>query len=111
MSGVRHAIPTVLLIAGVALEVIAGLGVSVMRDVLDRLHYVSLAGFGALLVAISILCAESFSLIGDKALVTAGLLVLAGPVLVHATARSMRTRALGEWREGIEDHRDEESPE
>ena len=50
VTGVRHAVPTVLLVAGVALEVIAVLGVSVMRDVLDRLHYVSLAGFGALLV-------------------------------------------------------------
>ena len=107
MSGVRHAVPTVLLIAGVALEVIAVLGVSVMRDVLDRLHYVSLAGFGALLVALSILCAESFSLIGDKALGTGVLLVLTGPVLVHATARSLRTRALGDWSEGIEEHREE----
>jgi multisubunit Na+/H+ antiporter MnhG subunit len=108
MSGVRHAVPTVLLVAGVALEVIAVLGVTVMRDVLDRLHYVGLAGFGALLVGVSIICAESFSLIGDKALVAAGVLVLTGPILVHATARSLRTRALGEWREGIEKHREEE---
>ena len=103
MSGVRHAVPTVLLVAGVALELIAVLGVSVMRNVLDRLHYVSLAGFGALLVAVSILCAESFSLIGDKAMVTGALVVVTGPVLVHATARSLRTRALGDWREGIEE--------
>ena len=108
MNGVRHAAPTVLLIAGVALEVLAVLGVSVMRNVFDRLHYVSLAGFGALLVGISILCAESFSLIGDKALVTGGVLVLAGPVLVHATARSLRAQALGDWRDGIEEHREEE---
>jgi multisubunit Na+/H+ antiporter MnhG subunit len=108
VSGVRHAVPTVLLAAGVALELIAVLGVSVMRNVLDRLHYVSLAGFGALLVAVSIICAESFSLIGDKALVTGALLVLIGPVLVHATARSLRTRALGDWREGIEKHREED---
>ncbi len=108
MSGVRHAIPTVLLVAGVALEVIAVLGVSVMRDVLDRLHYVGLAGFGALLVAVSILCTESFSLIGDKALVTGALLVVTGPVLVHATARSLRTRALGDWRDGIEGHREDD---
>ncbi len=107
MSGVRHAIPTVLLVAGVTLQVIAVLGVSVMRNVLDRLHYVSLAGFGALLVGISILCAQSFSLIGDKALLTAVLVVLTGPVLVHATARSLRTRALGDWREDIEAHREE----
>jgi multisubunit Na+/H+ antiporter MnhG subunit len=108
MSGVRHAVPTVLLVAGVALELIAVLGVSVMRNVLDRLHYVSLAGFGALLVAVSILCAESFSLIGDKAMVTGALVVVTGPVLVHATARSLRTRASGDWREGIDEHREAE---
>jgi multisubunit Na+/H+ antiporter MnhG subunit len=102
MSGVRHAVPTVLLIAGVALEVIAVVGVSVMRNVLDRLHYVSLAGFGALLVAISIICAESFSLIGDKALATGVVLVGVGPVLVHTTVRSLRARERGEWRDGIE---------
>ena len=108
MSGVGHAITTVLLIAGVALEVIAVLGVCVMRDVLDRLHYVGLAGFGALLVSISILCASSFSLLGDKALLAGALLVTAGPVLVHTTARSLRMRALGHWREGIEAHREED---
>jgi multisubunit Na+/H+ antiporter MnhG subunit len=108
VTSVRHAIPTVLLIAGVGLEVIAVVGVSVMRNVLDRLHYVGLAGFGALLVGISILCAESFSLIGDKALLTGALLVITGPVLVHATARSLRVRALGDWREGIETHREED---
>ena len=107
MSAARDAVPTVLLIAGVALELIAVLGVSVMRNVLDRLHYVSLAGFGALLVAISIFCAQSFSLIGDKALVTGALVVLAGPIVVHATARSLRVRALGDWRDGIEEHREE----
>jgi multisubunit Na+/H+ antiporter MnhG subunit len=108
MSGVSHAIPTVLLIIGVTLEMLAVVGVSVMRDVLDRLHYVGLAGFGALLVGISILCASSFSLIGDKALLAGALLVTTGPILVHATARSLRTRALGDWREGIEAHREED---
>ena len=109
MSGVGHTVATVLLIAGVALEVIAVLGVSVMRDVLDRLHYVGLAGFGALLVGISIVCASSFSLLGDKALLASVLLVTMGTVLVHTTARSVRARALGDWREGIEAHREEDN--
>jgi multisubunit Na+/H+ antiporter MnhG subunit len=76
--------------------------------VFDRLHYVGLAGFGALLVGTSVLVRESFSLIGDKALFTGAFLALFGPVLVHATARSMRTRQLGDWREGVEQHREEE---
>ena len=106
MTEVRHAIPVVLLALGVALEVIATLGVTVMRDVFDRLHYVGLAGFGALLVGISILCTQSFSLIGDKALVTGVLLLLVSPVVVHVTARSLRTRALGDWAKDIERHRE-----
>lgn len=103
----RDVISLVLLIVGVGLEVVAVIGVTVMRDVFDRLHYVGLAGYGALLVGVSILCAESFSLIGDKALLTGALLVLIGPVLVHATARSMRIRMRGQWSDAIEDHREE----
>jgi multisubunit Na+/H+ antiporter MnhG subunit len=105
---VRHVVATVLLVAGVVLEVLAVLGVSTMRDVFDRLHYVGLAGFGALLVGISILVRESFSLIGDKALATGALLVLFSPVLVHATARSFRIRERGDWREGIEEQLEED---
>ncbi len=91
-------IATVLLIAGVAIELVAVIGVTVMRDVFDRLHYVGLVGYGALLVGISVLVRESFSLIGDKALFAGAFLAVFGPVLVHATARSMRIRELGDWR-------------
>lgn len=105
---VGHAIATVLLVFGVAVEIVAVLGVTTMRDVFDRLHYVGLSGFGALLVGVSVLVREGFSLIGDKALMAGAFLALFGPVLVHATARSMRTRQLGDWREGVEQHREEE---
>jgi multisubunit Na+/H+ antiporter MnhG subunit len=102
-----HLISLVLLIVGAGLEVVAVIGVTVMRDVFDRLHYVSLAGYGALLIGVSILCTESFSLIGDKALLTGGLLVVIGPVLVHATARSMRIRMRGDWSDAIAEPREE----
>jgi multicomponent Na+:H+ antiporter subunit G len=102
-----HVIATVLLVLGVAIEIVAVAGVALMRDVFDRLHYVGLVGFGALLVGISVLVREGFSLIGDKALVTGAFLALFGPVLVHATARSMRTRELGDWRNQVEEHREE----
>jgi monovalent cation/proton antiporter MnhG/PhaG subunit len=100
---VRDVIASVVLVAGTAIEILAVIGVSVMRDVYDRLHYVGLASFGVLLIGISILVQESFSLIGDKALATGVLVLLLGPVLVHTTARSLRTRERGDWREGIED--------
>jgi multisubunit Na+/H+ antiporter MnhG subunit len=93
-----HVIATALLIAGAALELFGVLGLLVMRDAFDRLHYVGLAGYGALLIGIAILVRESWSLIGDKALATGLVVMLVGPVLVHTTARSMRVRQLGDWR-------------
>jgi multicomponent Na+:H+ antiporter subunit G len=105
---VAHAIATALLVLGVAVELLAVIGVCVMRDVYDRLHYVGLAGFGALLVGASVLVREGFSLIGNKALVAGAFLAFFGPVLVHATARSLRTRQLGDWRDGVERHTEEE---
>ena len=97
-------VATVLLAAGVGLEVLAVVGVAAMRDVFDRLHYVGLAGFGALLVAVSILVREGFSLIGDKALLVGMLLAVLSPVVVHATARSFRIRELGDWRAEIDQY-------
>jgi monovalent cation/proton antiporter MnhG/PhaG subunit len=98
----RIFIASVLLIVGGALELVAVVGLCAMRDVYDRLHYVGLAGFGALLIAVGIVFRESFSLIGDKALLVGVVLVISGPVLVHATLRSMLIRERGDWRNGIE---------
>lgn len=100
-------ITTVLLVAGVVLELFAVLGLCVMRSALDRLHYVGLAGYGALCIGIAVLVRESWSLIGNKALATGVVLVTIGPVLVHTTARSLRTRAHGEWMHGIEQRREQ----
>ncbi|HEY1519896.1 MAG TPA: monovalent cation/H(+) antiporter subunit G [Solirubrobacteraceae bacterium] len=94
----RAAVSVALLIAGGVLELIAVLGLCVMRDVYDRLHYVGVAGFGGFLIAVSVLVRESFSLIGDKALLVGVVLVLAGPVLVQTTVRSLMIREFGDWR-------------
>jgi multicomponent Na+:H+ antiporter subunit G len=107
MSELHQVVVTVLLVAGVALELLAVLGLVVMRNEFDRLHYVGVAGFGTLLVGISILVREGFSLIGDKALLVGAVVVAISPVLVHATARSFRIRAHGDWREGIDEHMEE----
>lgn len=102
----RDAVATILLVCGTAIEVLAAIGLAAMRDVFDRLHYVGLASVGVLLIGVSILVQESFSLIGDKAVAVGVLMVLLGPVLVHTTARSLRTRERGDWRRGIEEERD-----
>jgi multisubunit Na+/H+ antiporter MnhG subunit len=97
----RAVVALILLIAGGLLEVLAVLGLCVMRDVYDRLHYVGLASFGALLIGGSIVVRESFSLIGDKALLVGIILVVTGPVLVQSTARSLLIRELEDWREKV----------
>jgi len=94
----RSAVAYALLAAGVLLELISVLGVCVMRDTLDRLHCVSLSSWGTLLIGTGILVQESFSLLGDKALLAGFLLVALSPVLVHTTARSFRIRTRGDWR-------------
>jgi len=103
----RAVVAVVLLIAGGLLELIAVLGLCLMRNVYDRLHYVGLAGFGGFLVAVAVLVRESFSLIGDKALLVGVVLVLAGPVLVQSTARSLLIRELGDWRARTREGSDE----
>jgi multicomponent Na+:H+ antiporter subunit G len=87
----------VLLFAGVLLLLMCALGVLVMDSAYDRLHYACAAGWGAGLIAAAILVRESVSLIADKALLSAAILVVCGPVLSHATARAGRIRERGEW--------------
>jgi multicomponent Na+:H+ antiporter subunit G len=86
---VRDVVTWALVAAGVAIQVFACLGVVLMRDALDRLHYVGASALGITLVAASVIVAEGPSLIGLKALLTASFLLVTGPVLAHATARAI----------------------
>jgi monovalent cation/proton antiporter MnhG/PhaG subunit len=95
----REVVVAVLLVLGMALQLLACLGLIVMRDSFARLHYLAPAGFGVVAIAAAILVEESFSVIGDKAIATAAVVLLTGPVLAHVTARSARIRRLGDWRE------------
>jgi multisubunit Na+/H+ antiporter MnhG subunit len=79
----------VLLVAGIAIELICCAGVLIARDTPERLHYVAPAGvLGPALVATAILTHESFSQAGMKALLTGCILMAVAPVLTHATGRA-----------------------
>jgi multisubunit Na+/H+ antiporter MnhG subunit len=95
----RDVVVAALLVLGVSLQLLACLGLVAIRDSFGRIHYLAPAGFGVILIAVAILVEESFSIIGDKALATAAVVLVSGPVLAHATARSARTRRLGSWKE------------
>ena len=83
----------VLLVFGVDVELACCVGVLVMDDAYDKLHYLGPAAIvGPLAIAAAVVVQESFSQAGIKALLTAGLLIVASPVLSHATARALYIR-------------------
>ena len=82
-----------LVVAGVVVLAFACLGVLVMRGALARLHYVQVATLGVVLVVAAVLVRDGASLIGVKAVLVGAFLVATSPVLSHATARAIHTRA------------------
>jgi multisubunit Na+/H+ antiporter MnhG subunit len=103
----RGVVAVVLLIAGGVIELLAVLGLCAMRNAYDRLHYVGLAGFGGLLIGVSIVVRESFSLIGDKALLVGVILIVSGPIVAQTTMRSLLIRELGDWRAKLADKQED----
>ena len=95
-----------LLVTGVAIELVCCIGVLLMRGPYDRLHFTSPASLGAAAIAAAVVVRESFSLIGNKALLLAVFFLVTSPVLVHVTARAARMYEHGDWRlrreEGVE---------
>lgn len=81
----------VLLVLGVAAELLCVAGVLVMRTTFDRLHYAAAAtSVPALLVLAAVLVREHLSAGGLEAIAAVGLLFLLNPALVIATARAAR---------------------
>lgn len=103
----RSVASVVLVCLGVGLGLIATLGIVVMRDWQDRVHYAGLACISVVPVALAVLVRESFSTIGDKALVTALIMLFVGPIAGHVILRSGRERTLGDWRRVVDRELDE----
>jgi multicomponent Na+:H+ antiporter subunit G len=78
---------------GVAGELLCCLGLVVMRNVYDRLHYAMAATtVPPLLIAAAVIVEEGWTQPGINAVVVAVALFLINPVLAHATARAARSR-------------------
>ncbi|AHE67233.1 cation:proton antiporter [Legionella oakridgensis] len=84
---------TVLLFLGIAIECLSCIGLFIMPTAYARLHYLSPAtSLGALLIGVAILLKEGFNQQGIKTIVVILLLILMGPILTHATARTIHIR-------------------
>jgi multisubunit Na+/H+ antiporter MnhG subunit len=75
--------------AGVALQLVVCLGVTLMRDALDRLHYTGASTVGVACLCAAVVVRSGPSLIGLKAILTGAFLLVTGPVVVQATARAI----------------------
>ena len=88
----------VLLAIGVAVTLLSCVGVLVMPNVFDRLHYTGPATtIGAFAIALAVVVDAGWSAPSVKAIVVFALVFLTNPVLTHATARAARIRQFGHW--------------
>ena len=90
-----------------AIVIASSVGVLVMRDVYQKLHFVTPAGLVApVLVTLAVLIRARFSATTAETLLALLFMVFAGPYLTHATIRAAHVREQGDWRPGRA-HRDQ----
>jgi monovalent cation/proton antiporter MnhG/PhaG subunit len=110
---VKDVVADALLALAVLAVLGSALGVLVMEDVYQKLHYVALATLVApVLVALAVLVHKGYSESTTETWLALLFVVLAAPVLTHATARAAAIRERGDWRllagDGAPRHEEEE---
>jgi multicomponent Na+:H+ antiporter subunit G len=96
---VRPIAADVLLGLAVVVALASVLGVAVMPDVYQKLHYVTpLATVAPVLVGLAILVQSGWTAVAAQTWLTVLFVVVAGPVVSHATIRAAKIRADGDWR-------------
>lgn len=89
----------VLLGLAVLVVLASSVGILVMRDVYQKVHFVTPAGLVApVLVGIAVLIQSGWSSRSAQTWLALLLVVIASPILAHATLRAARIRATGDWR-------------
>ncbi len=82
-----------------AIVIASSVGVLAMRDVYQKLHFVTPAALVApVLVTLAVLIRARFSATTAETLLALLFIVFAGPYLTHATIRAARVREQGDWR-------------
>jgi multisubunit Na+/H+ antiporter MnhG subunit len=95
----RQVVADVLLGLAVVTTLGASVGVLVMRDAYQKLHFVTPAALVApLLVALAIFVQMGLVENTGETFLALLFMVIAGPFLSHATIRAIRVRETGDWR-------------
>jgi len=96
---VKDVVSDTLLGLAVVIVLGASLGVLVMRDAYQKLHFVTPAALVApALVALAIFVQAGLVENTGETLVALLFMVIGGPFLSHATVRAIRIRETGDWR-------------
>lgn len=100
MTVLQDVVVDALLAVAVLLVLVSSLGVLVMRDVFDKLHYVAPAALVApVFVALAVTVGQGWSQSTTETWLTVLFMATTGPVLAHATIRAARIREHGDWRQ------------
>ena len=95
----RDVCADVLLGLAVLVVASASLGVLLMKDACDKLHFVTPAALVApVLVALAVLVQMGLYENTGETCLALLVMVIAGPYLSHATMRAIRVREKGDWR-------------
>ena len=95
----RQVVADVLLGLAVMIVLSASIGVLVMRDAYQKLHFVTPAALVApLLVTLAIFVQTGLVENTGETFLALLFMVIAGPFLSHATIRAIRVRETGDWR-------------
>jgi multisubunit Na+/H+ antiporter MnhG subunit len=94
----RTLVADVLLGLAVVIVLASSLGILVMRDIYQKLHYVTpVALIAPVAVGLSILVQSGWSVNSLQTWLAIAFMVIAAPFLSHATIRAARVRESGDW--------------
>jgi multisubunit Na+/H+ antiporter MnhG subunit len=95
----REIVADCLLGVAVAIVLASSVGILVMRDAYQKLHYVTPAALVApVIVGLAVLAQSGLTLDTVETGLALVFVVIAGPFLSHATIRAARIRETGDWR-------------
>jgi multisubunit Na+/H+ antiporter MnhG subunit len=89
------------ILLGLAVLIVIGssVGLLVMRDAYQKLHFVTpVALVAPILVALAVLVQVGVYANAGETFLACGIMVIAGPFVSHATIRALRVREKGDWR-------------
>lgn len=94
----RTLVADILLGLAVLIVLASSVGVLVMRDVYQKLHYVTpVALVAPVIVGLAILVQSGWSVNSLQTWLAIAFMVIAAPFLSHATVRAARIRESGDW--------------